>query len=176
MTYLGRIAPEKGTDVFVHAVAAARREIPVAADAIGSLSGKFGVSTTVTRYAAAVRDGANDIDFRGFIDRNCTEFRLRLAAADAIVVPSRSEPFGVVVLDALACGAWVIGSDTGGIADILATHTGDLVPPGDAEALARAIVAARTACAGCTPRSPRARPRAGVPLAGHRPALPRGDE
>lgn len=141
ITYLGRIAPEKGTDVFVRAIAAARREIPVAADAIGSLSGKFGVSTTITRYAAAVRDSANDIDFRGFIDRNCTEFRLRLAAADAVVVPSRSEPFGLVVLDALACGAWVIGSDTGGIADILATRTGDLVPPGNAEALAAAIVA-----------------------------------
>lgn len=141
VTYLGRIAPEKGTDVFVRAVARARREIPVAADAIGSLSGKFGVSTTVTRYAAAVRDGADSIDFRGFIDRNCTEFRLRLAAADAVVVPSLSEPFGLAVLDALACGSWVIGSDTGGITDTLATRTGDLVPPGDVDALARAIVA-----------------------------------
>lgn len=65
---------------------------------------------------------------------------MRLAAADLVVIPSITEPFGLVVLEALACGARVIGSDVGGIRDILADDRGILVPPGDPDALASTIV------------------------------------
>lgn len=140
VTCLGRVAPEKGTHVFVRAVALARQQIPLVADAIGSLSGAFGDSEAITPYAAKVRDTAPAVQFHGFIHRDLPEYRLRLAAADAVIVPSITEPFGLVVLEALACGAWVIGSDVGGIRDVLADCAGALVPAGDAAALARAIV------------------------------------
>ncbi len=148
VTYVGRVAPEKGTHTFVQAANKAKLAIPLVADAIGSLSGRYGVSTAVTSYAATVQAESPSILFRGFIHRDEPEFRLRLAAADAVIVPSITEPFGLVVLEALACNAWVIGSDTGGIRDILTDQVGDLVPAGDVDALARAIVA-------CYHRGPR---------------------
>ena len=140
VTYVGRVAPEKGVDVFVRAIEMASRQIPVKADAIGSLSGHFGSSTRVTEYAARVQNASPDTRFRGFIHRDEPEYRLRLAAADAVVIPSLTEPFGLVVLEALACGARVIGSDVGGVRDTLAHDVGRLVPPGDAQALAASIV------------------------------------
>ncbi len=95
------------------------------------------------------------VQFHGFIHRGDPQFRLRLAAADAVVIPSITEPFGLVVLEVLACGAWVIGSDTGGIRDILEHHVGELVPPDNIDALSRAIIARyeRTHAGACAPNS-----------------------
>ncbi len=155
VTYLGRIAPEKGTHIFVRAVGRAKATIPLVADAIGSPSGKFGASDEITQYAAMVQAEGSGVQFHGFIHRDDPQFRLRLAAADAVVIPSITEPFGLVVLEALACGAWVIGSDTGGIRDILEHHVGELVPPGNVDALSRAITARyeRTQTGACAPNA-----------------------
>ncbi len=64
------------------------------------------------------------------------------AAADFAVLPSRdsSEGFGIVLLEAMACGKAVIGSDVGGIPEVIDDwKTGVLVEPKDPEALANAI-------------------------------------
>jgi glycosyltransferase involved in cell wall biosynthesis len=55
------------------------------------------------------------------------------------VLPSTEEGLGVVLLEAMACGAVCLGSDIGGIPDILAPDQGVLFPPADHDALARAI-------------------------------------
>jgi len=64
-----------------------------------------------------------------------------LAALDIFVMPSLAEGLGVAALEAMACGLPVIASAAGGLRDLV-THrtTGLLVPPGDAAALAQAIV------------------------------------
>jgi glycosyltransferase involved in cell wall biosynthesis len=61
--------------------------------------------------------------------------------ADVLVVPSDSpEPFGLVAIEAFARGRAVIGSDAGGLADIVTDGVdGWLFPPGDAEALATVL-------------------------------------
>lgn len=60
---------------------------------------------------------------------------------DVMVLPSRAEPFGLVVTEAMAAGVCVVGSDLHGIADQLEDGGGVLVPPGDAPALTEAILA-----------------------------------
>jgi glycosyltransferase involved in cell wall biosynthesis len=61
-------------------------------------------------------------------------------AVDVAVVPSLYEPFGLVALEALACGVPVIASAVGGLREIVADgECGLLVPPGDVGALARAL-------------------------------------
>lgn len=67
-------------------------------------------------------------------------------AADVVVVPSHAlEGFGLVVLEALACGTPVVASDLDGLAEVLTPLAPDLlVPPGDATALAGRLDDART--------------------------------
>lgn len=63
-----------------------------------------------------------------------------LAAADAVLMPSRWEGLPLVLLEALVRGRPVVASAVGGIADVVEDGTtGTLVPPGDAPALAVAL-------------------------------------
>jgi len=61
--------------------------------------------------------------------------------ADVSTVPSRTEPFGLVAIEALACGTPVVGTNQGGLPDFLTKEVGTLVPVEDDLALADAIVA-----------------------------------
>jgi glycosyltransferase involved in cell wall biosynthesis len=59
-----------------------------------------------------------------------------------LVVPSLwAEPFGIVALEGIACGCWVIGSDQGGLKDAIGP-CGVTFPNGDVEALAASLGAA----------------------------------
>ena len=66
-----------------------------------------------------------------------------LDEATALVLPSRSEGLGRVVVEAFCRGRGVVGSRVGGIPDLVTDgESGLLVPPGDAAALADALVRA----------------------------------
>jgi glycosyltransferase involved in cell wall biosynthesis len=63
-----------------------------------------------------------------------------LAACEIIAVPSRQEPFGIIALEAMACGIPVVASDVGGLRDTLEHEfTGLLVAPGSPVALGAAL-------------------------------------
>jgi len=69
-----------------------------------------------------------------------SDIRPILAAADVLVVPSYEEPFGIVILEAMAVGTPVVAVAAGGPLDVIEDgKTGLLVPAGDISALARAI-------------------------------------
>ncbi|MDB9466856.1 glycosyltransferase family 4 protein [Dolichospermum circinale] len=62
------------------------------------------------------------------------------AAADVCVVPSHYEPFGLVAIEAMACGTPVVASDVGGLQfTVVNEETGLLVPPQNVPAFNHAI-------------------------------------
>ncbi len=65
-----------------------------------------------------------------------------MAAADVFALPSRAEPFGLVLLEAMALGRPVVATRAGGPVEIVVDgETGSLVPPSSPQALADALQA-----------------------------------
>jgi glycosyltransferase involved in cell wall biosynthesis len=62
-----------------------------------------------------------------------------IPSCDVLVLPSFSESFGLVLIEALACGKPVIGSNVGGITEIITEDVGLLVDPNKISSIAGAI-------------------------------------
>lgn len=62
-----------------------------------------------------------------------------IPSCDVLILPSFSESFGLVLIEALACGKPVIGSNVGGITEIITDDVGLLVDPKKVSSIARAI-------------------------------------
>lgn len=90
--------------------------------------------------AEAERLGLSDrISFLGWVGE--TQARQLLAESDVLVLPSRNEGLPMAILEAMAYGLPVVATPVGSITDAIADgDTGLLVPVGDQEALARAIL------------------------------------
>lgn len=80
------------------------------------------------------------VDFVGHLSDR--DLRAALAAADAVVLPSRYEPFGIVALEAAAAKAPLVASTAGGLGEVVVHgETGLAFSPGDVGALADAVTA-----------------------------------
>ena len=62
-----------------------------------------------------------------------------IPSCDVLILPSFSESFGLVLIEALACGKPVIGSDVGGITEIINDDVGLLINPNKISSIAKAI-------------------------------------
>jgi alpha-1,6-mannosyltransferase len=62
-----------------------------------------------------------------------------LASCDVLVHPGDCETFGLIVLEAMACGLPVVATNKGGVAELVDTETGILAEPNDVDSLAEAI-------------------------------------
>lgn len=80
-------------------------------------------------------DNIRDVIFTG--SRNDVENII--PSCDVLVLPSLSESFGLVLIEALACGKPVIGSNVGGITEIITDDVGLLVNPEKISSVASAI-------------------------------------
>lgn len=87
----------------------------------------------------AERHGVADrVDLRGRVDRDALPALIR--SADAVVCAPWYEPFGIVPLEAMACGVPVVATAVGGMIDtVVDGETGVHVPPRDPERLAGAL-------------------------------------
>lgn len=132
LLYVGRLDPNKGVDTAVRALAS----LPHATlDILGPAEPAH--LERVERVIAAAGVGARVRI--GSAPRAALAERYR--AADILVFPSEwEEPFGIVPLEAMASGAVVVATGTGGAAEFLVDGENCvLFPPGDAVALAAAI-------------------------------------
>jgi len=113
LLFVGRLQPLKGLDVAVRALAELRRSDALLL-VVGGASGLEGGSE-VARIMSLI-DQLGVRDQVRFVEPQphhilSTYYR----AADVVVVPSRSESFGLVALEAAACGTPVVASAVGGL-------------------------------------------------------------
>ncbi|WP_228975781.1 glycosyltransferase [Streptomyces sp. DH12] len=148
---LGRLVPRKGAAVTVTALT----RLPDAELVIvgGPPADRLDGDPEVRRLrdVARLAGVADRVLFTGAVSRD--EVAPLLRSADVVVCPGDYEPFGIVPLEAMACGRPVVASAVGGQLDTVADpECGRLVPPRDPDALARAVAgfladpALRAAC------------------------------
>jgi D-inositol-3-phosphate glycosyltransferase len=140
LLWVGRIAPIKGLDTLLDAVARLSgsgqdmRLLVVGGDADEPTNGH---ETSLRRRIERLGLG-DSVRFVG--PQPQSVLPLYYAASDVTVLPSYYESFGMVALEAMACGSPVIASRVGGLVTTVRDGvTGFLVPDGDVEALAERI-------------------------------------
>ena len=128
--FVGRLVEEKGGADLLHALARVRA--PWRLDVVGEGPHKPILQALATRLGVAER-----VRFTALPSTQMPDFYRRV---DVLAVPSRTRPnwkeqFGRVIVEAMACGVPVIGSDSGAIPDVIG-GAGLIFPEGDVPALA----------------------------------------
>jgi D-inositol-3-phosphate glycosyltransferase len=132
LLFVGRLQPLKGPDTAIRTLAALDRHLP-----------DDGVPTRLLIVGGASGNGHGTVDppaLRRLADQLGVGDRVALLAprqhaqlaplyraADVVLMPSRSESFGLVALEAQACGTPVVGADVGGLSDLLSGGGGTVV-------------------------------------------------
>ena len=138
LAVLDRFRLYKGLEVLLNAFVSVIRDVPEARLVIG------GTGELEPHYKAlcAQLGVANSVQFLGYVpdETVCEEF----CRSQVFVLPSTDsslEGFGLVAIEALACGVPVITTPTVGVAeDIISANAGLVVPERDPAALAQAII------------------------------------
>ena len=123
LVFAGRPAREKNIEVLLDAVARLGRDYHLILVGAGA--------------GARPQENATFLDYR----RDPQEVARLLASCDAFVHANDREPFGLVVLEALACGLPVVGVEAGGVSELVDEAVGQLARRATPEALAEAIEA-----------------------------------
>jgi glycosyltransferase involved in cell wall biosynthesis len=127
---VGRVTRQKGQDVLLAAWPRVRSECPDARLAV------VGDGDQLAALSARVQaEPASGVTFAGAVD----DVRSWLAAADLVVLPSRWEGLPLTVLEAFATGRPVVASRVPGLAEVVPSPVGALVPPEDPAALGDAL-------------------------------------
>jgi len=142
LLWVGRVAPIKGLDTLLDAVA----RLSTSAGPARLLIVGGDADEPMSEHEVFLR---RRIERLGLRDSVCfvgpqpqDVLPVYYAAADVTVLPSYYESFGMVALEAMACGSPVIASRVGGLVTTVRDGvTGFLVPDGDVEALAERIAA-----------------------------------
>lgn len=145
--FVGRIEPLKGIDTLLRAMALLARRYPeqlskICVSIIGGdpSQGEEAENAELTRLQElrAELGIGGLVTFLGAKDQDTLQYYY--SAAEMVIVPSHYESFGMVALEAMACGTPVIASEVGGLAFVVRDGvTGFHVPQRDPEALAAKI-------------------------------------
>lgn len=127
--FIGELRQLKGVDVLLQAIARLAALRPVRAVIVGA-----------GPDAAAFKALAHQLGLDAVVDfRDAMPARAAFALGRSLVVPSRAESMPYIVLEAAAAGIPLLATNVGGIPEIVNGTDTPLMPPGDAEALARAM-------------------------------------
>jgi glycosyltransferase involved in cell wall biosynthesis len=135
---VGRVEPDKGGDDAIAAFAALRTAQPTALLAFLGAFDECGSWMAALRRRAAETGLEDGIRFLG----ERSDAARHLGAFDLILHPSRHEALPRVLIEALQAGVPAVAYAVGGVPEVIEdARTGVLVAPGDARALAAAVVA-----------------------------------
>jgi D-inositol-3-phosphate glycosyltransferase len=144
--FAGRLQPLKGPDIAIRTLAALDPllpddGVPTRLLIVGGTSGN-GVGTV---DPASLRRLAEELGVADRIallsPRPQRELAALFRAADAVIMPSRSESFGLVALEAQACGTPVVAAAVGGLPHVLGDDGGGVIVEGhDPQAYAAALM------------------------------------
>ena len=130
--FVGRVVPIKRLDLMLEALARARESEPrLRLAVVGDGDERPGLEALAERLGIG---GA--VEFLGYR----RELRPLFAAADVAVLSSDNEGTPVSLIEAAAAGLPAVGTDAGGVREVVTEDTGTVVPKGDPEALAAALV------------------------------------
>jgi len=140
LQFVGRIEPLKGIDTLIQAIGLLRqREVYTCLSVIGGdPTTDLEVENSEMKRLQAICAEAGLSDLVTFIGKRSQDtLPYYYSAAEAVVVPSHYESFGMVALEAMACGTPVVASQVGGLAFLVKDgETGFTVPVEDPAALA----------------------------------------
>jgi glycosyltransferase involved in cell wall biosynthesis len=133
VSFVGKFTQFKGIDVLLNAAEIYERHLP-------------GVQTVLVGHGelwTEMNTLQKELGLKGvhFLGHQPQDRVARIYnAADVSIVPSRVEPFGLVAVEALACGTPVVATNAGGLPDFINDDVGALVPVDDPAALAQAVI------------------------------------
>ncbi|MDP9094871.1 MAG: glycosyltransferase family 4 protein [Actinomycetota bacterium] len=134
LVFAGRLVHEKGVQTLLDALPALRRRHP----GLRLVIAGTGIYADQLRARARARRVSSSVQWPGFVAED--DLARLFSAADAAVVPSLYEPFGIVALEAAATGTALIVSETGGLQDLVdARAVAASFPPRDVRALTEAV-------------------------------------
>jgi glycogen(starch) synthase len=133
LVYFGRLEHEKGVQDLLAALPRIRRGHPGTRLLVVGTGTQRDVLVEQARTAPC-----HGVDFAGHLPDG--ELAAAVAAADAVVLPSHYEPFGIVALEAAAAGAPLVVARSGGLAEVVVDgETGLSFAPRDVAGLADAV-------------------------------------
>lgn len=133
VTFAGKLANFKGVDVLLDAIKINEEKKP---ETITLIVGDGDERDKLHKQAKDL--GLKTVRFFGNVAQQ--ELRSVYNIADVNLVPSRREPFGLVAIEAMGCGAPVIATNQGGLPDFVNESVGGLVEPEDPVDLANKIL------------------------------------
>jgi glycosyltransferase involved in cell wall biosynthesis len=137
--YSGRLVERKGIRELLAAVLEVLQAVPGAKFVFTGGPPRVPATDVAAQWLEAKHNPFQEqIHFTGW--QSPAEMALRYASADILVVPSRYEPFGMVILEGMLHGLAIVAADVGGPAEILEHgRTGLLFPARDVMALSSAL-------------------------------------
>jgi len=137
--YSGRLVERKGIRELLAAIPEVLQAVPGARFVLTGGPPPFSAAGVAAQWLEPQHTPFLErIHFTGW--QSPAEMALRYAAADILVVPSRYEPFGLVILEGMLYGLAIVAADVGGPAEILEHgRTGLLFPARDVKALSDAL-------------------------------------